>query len=95
MDARVHILRATALARDSVASPTLGRLYPGKAPVLILQETGWTPGPFWTRRSEEKSAPLHHAGSSINFTSGSDRSKRRKLEKLHAEQNAEFLMLLK
>jgi len=23
-------------------------LYPGKDPVLILQEAGWAPGPVWT-----------------------------------------------
>ena len=33
--------------------------------------------------------PSTTPGSSFNFTSGSDRSKRRKPEKLNAEQNAE------
>ena len=47
-----------------MASPTLGRLYPrGNSPVLILYEVEWTPGPIWTRRSEEKSPPLRHPGS--------------------------------
>ena len=32
MDARVHILTATALGRGRVASPTLGRLYPRESP---------------------------------------------------------------
>ena len=32
MWARVHIFTATALGRDRVASPTLGRLYPGEIP---------------------------------------------------------------
>ena len=32
VDARVHIFTATALGRDRVASPTLDRRYPGKAP---------------------------------------------------------------
>ena len=32
MDATVHIFTATALERGRVASPTLGRLYPGKSP---------------------------------------------------------------
>ena len=36
MDARVHIFAATALGRSRVASPTLGHLYPGNAPVLVL-----------------------------------------------------------
>ena len=37
VDTKVHILfAATALGRGGVASPTLGRLYPGKAPPLIL-----------------------------------------------------------
>ena len=38
VDARVHIYTAIALGRDRVASPTLGRLYPRKTPVFILQE---------------------------------------------------------
>ena len=43
----------------------LGRLYPrGNSSVLIIQEVEWTPGPVWTRRSEEKSPPLRHPGSS-------------------------------
>ena len=64
MDVRVHIYTAMALGRDRVASPMLGRLYPrGKPPVLILQKAEWTSGPFWTRRSEEKSPPLRHPGS--------------------------------
>jgi hypothetical protein len=28
--------------------PRSGRFIPGKDPVLILQEAGWDPGPFWT-----------------------------------------------
>ena len=36
MDARVHIFTAKALGRGRVASLTLSRLYPGKAPVLIF-----------------------------------------------------------
>ena len=32
VDARVHIFTAMALGRGRVASPMLGRLYPGKAP---------------------------------------------------------------
>ena len=32
MDARVHVYTATALGRGRVASPTLGRLYPGGSP---------------------------------------------------------------
>ena len=36
VDARVHIFSATALARDRMASSTLDRLYPQKAPVLSL-----------------------------------------------------------
>ena len=32
MDARVHIFTASALERGRVASPTLGRLYPGESP---------------------------------------------------------------
>ena len=37
VDARVHINTATALGRDRVASPTLGRPYPrGKPPILTL-----------------------------------------------------------
>ena len=30
------------------SAPRPGRLYPGKDPVPIVQETGWAPGPFWT-----------------------------------------------
>ena len=59
MYARVHILAG----RGRVASSTLGRLYPGKAPVLNLQETECSPEPVWTPRNEEKSAPLRHPGS--------------------------------
>ena len=33
VDAKVHIYTATALERDRVASPTLGRFYPGKSPL--------------------------------------------------------------
>ena len=36
MDARVHIFTATALGRGRVASPTLGRLYPGEIPRYSL-----------------------------------------------------------
>ena len=32
VDARVHIFTVTALGRGRVASPTLGRLYPGEIP---------------------------------------------------------------
>ena len=38
VDSRVHIFPATALGRERVAKPTLDRLYPWKASVLILQE---------------------------------------------------------
>ena len=55
VDARIHIFAATALRRGRVTCPTLAFFTPGKASVLILQETEWTPGPVWTRRSEEKS----------------------------------------
>ena len=37
-DARVHIFAATALVRGRMAIPTLGYLYPGKIPVLILHQ---------------------------------------------------------
>jgi hypothetical protein len=30
-------------------------LAPGKDPVPIVQEAGWTPEPVWTQRIEEKS----------------------------------------
>ena len=30
------------------STPRLGRFTPGKDPVLIVQEAGWAPGPFWT-----------------------------------------------
>ena len=36
---------------------------PEKSQVLILEEDEWTPGPVWTRRSEEKSPLLRHPGS--------------------------------
>ena len=42
---------------NSVASLTLGNLYREKAPVFILQDTEWTPGPVWTRRSDKNSHP--------------------------------------
>ena len=48
MDARVLAFAATALGRGRVASPMFDHLYPGKALVLILQETEWTPGPVLT-----------------------------------------------
>ena len=51
VDAKVHIFAAMTLERERVASPTLGRLYPWKAPV---QKAEWTLGPAWTRRSEKK-----------------------------------------
>ena len=53
MSARVHIFTATALGRVRVANPPIGRLYPRKVPVLILQEAEWTPGPVRTRMREE------------------------------------------
>ena len=53
VDARVHIFTATSLGWGRVAKPTLAHLYTGEVSVLILQETEWTPGPIWTRRSEE------------------------------------------
>ena len=62
LDARVHIFAATALGRGWVASPTLGRLYPGKAPVFIIQKAEWTQGSVWTPRSEEISPSLRHTG---------------------------------
>ena len=46
VDARVYIFAATALGRGRVVSPTLGCLYPGKAPVLMLQEAELTLGPL-------------------------------------------------
>ena len=58
VDARVHIFTAKALGRGRMATPTLGCLYPqGNFPVLILEEVEWTPGPVWTRRSEENLHP--------------------------------------
>ena len=52
------VFTATALRRDGVASPTLGRLHPhGKPPLLILREAERTPGPAWTGRSEENLHP--------------------------------------
>ena len=62
-DVRFNIFTATALGRDRMVIPTLGRLYPRKSPVLFLQEAEGTLGPDWTRRSEEKSPPLQHPGS--------------------------------
>ena len=58
VDARVHICAVTALGRGKQACPTLTVFTPGKAPVVILHEAEWTPGPVWTRRSEEKSPHL-------------------------------------
>ena len=37
MEGSVHIFTATALGRGSMASPTLGHLYPPESPVLILR----------------------------------------------------------
>ena len=45
---------------QSYARPPVPR---GNSLVLILQEVEWTPGPVWTRRSEEKSPPIRHPGS--------------------------------
>src|SRR5215468_8293063 len=33
--------------RGGWSAPRLGRFTPGKDPVLIVQEAGWTPGPVW------------------------------------------------
>ena len=52
MDARLFIFTATALGRDRVGSHILGRLYPEKAPLYILQEAEWTPESVWIGRSE-------------------------------------------
>jgi len=30
------------------STPRPGRFTPGKDSVTIVQEAGWTPGPFWT-----------------------------------------------
>ena len=39
----------------AMAPGMLGHPYPWrKHPVLILEETEWTPGPVWTQRSEKK-----------------------------------------
>ena len=46
MNARFYIFIAKALGRGRVASPKLYRLYPEKAPVFILQEAEWIPGPI-------------------------------------------------
>ena len=63
MDARTHIYTATAVGRVRVASPALGRLYPGgKSPVLILYQSEWNPEPVWSRRSEEKISTPPTAG---------------------------------
>ena len=63
VDSKVHIFAAKALGRGRVTSPTLDRLYIGKAAVLILQEVEWTPGLLWTRKNEGKSPLLHRRGS--------------------------------
>jgi hypothetical protein len=40
-----------------VCSTPLPHLPPGeRAPVPIVQEAGWAPGPVWTQRLEEKSS---------------------------------------
>ena len=62
-----HIFAVTTLGRGRVAGSTLGRLYPEKSPVLILQEAEWKPGAVWTRRGEEKSAFLRHPSSTFQF----------------------------
>ena len=47
VDARIHVFTTAALGRGS---PKLCHLFtPGKVPVLILQETEWTPVPDWTK----------------------------------------------
>ena len=57
VDARIHIFAATELGRGRVANPMLGHVFSWKAPVLILQEAAWTPGPVWTQKSEENLHP--------------------------------------
>jgi hypothetical protein len=39
---------ALALEGGGWLAPRPGRFTPGKDPVLIVQETGWAPGPVWT-----------------------------------------------
>ena len=68
VDRRVLILAATALRRKGkVASPTLDRLYAGKAPVIILYVAEWPQdqsgheGAKKKKKSrKEKSAPVQH-----------------------------------
>ena len=52
-----HDTRKRSYARPSfpVGKPLIGPTH--------LQEAEWTPGPVWTRRSEEKSSPRQHPGS--------------------------------
>ena len=57
VDGRVHILKAMALGRGRVASPTLGTFTPGKSPDIHLKEVELTLGPVWTRRNEENLHP--------------------------------------
>jgi hypothetical protein len=42
------LVRDLGARRGWVVSTTPGRLSPGKDPVPIVQEAGWTPGPVWT-----------------------------------------------
>ena len=37
-----------ALDGGGLSTPSPGRFTPGKDPVPIVQEAGWTPGPVWT-----------------------------------------------
>ena len=58
---RVHVFATTALGRRRLASIMLSHLYPGKTPVLSLEEAEWNLGSVWTRRSEENLYPSARA----------------------------------
>jgi hypothetical protein len=43
-----YSLLTSALEGGGWSAPRPGRFIPGKVPVPIVQEAGWTPGPVWT-----------------------------------------------
>ena len=74
VDVSVHIFTATALGRGRVASPTLGRLYPGNAKVLDagLQERIYRSVKFIVRIN----APIASSAVARTFYKDSDSLKR-------------------
>jgi hypothetical protein len=48
VELELYSFSTAALGGGGWSAPRPGRITPGKDPVPIVQEAGWTPGPIWT-----------------------------------------------